>query len=278
MTKERDRELLTSVIALATRAGEAILAIYHDSSRWQVQSKSDNSPLTAADLAAHAVIAAGLPELPLVAPLLSEESAPADLADRRSWPRFWLVDPLDGTKEFLARNDEFSINIALVEGDAAVLGVVHSPVTGVSHVAARGFGAFRVEAGVWQPIRVAPLPQDGERVLRLTVSRRHGSDALQRFEQAVAAAMGPTQSLPAGSAFKICVVAEGLADAYPRFGPTSEWDTAAAQVVLEEAGGYLLGPDGRAFRYNCRDTLLNGSFLAVGAEPERWLACWPEGE
>lgn len=271
-----DRELLLAVMALAGRAGEAILAIYADSARWQVQSKSDDSPLTAADLAAHAVIADGLARLPLTAPLLSEESAPAELAGRREWPRFWLVDPLDGTKEFLARNGEFSVNIALVTGEVAVLGVVYCPVTGVSYVAARGLGAFRVEQGVWHAIRVAALPVAGERLLQLTVSRRHGSDELPRFERAVTAAIGPVQSVPAGSAFKICAVAEGRADAYPRFGPTSEWDTAAAQVVLEEAGGFLVAPDGRPFRYNARATLLNGSFLAVGAEPARWLACWPD--
>lgn len=275
MTAGIDRELLAAVMALAGRAGEAIMAIYGDSSLWQVQHKSDASPLTAADLAAHAVIADGLTALSLSAPLLSEESSPGELTDRRSWLRFWLVDPLDGTKEFLARNGEFSVNIALVDGDAAVLGVVHGPATGVSYVAARGLGAFRVERGVWQPIRVAPLPLAGERAVQLTVSRRHGSDELPRFEQAVAEAIGPVQSVPAGSAFKICAVAEGVADAYPRFGPTSEWDTAAAQVVLEEAGGCLVAPDGRPFRYNARETLLNGSFLAVGAEPARWLACWP---
>lgn len=270
-----DRELLTAVMALAGKAGEAILAVYGDPARWQVQQKSDDSPLTAADLAAHGVIAAGLHALPLQAPLLSEESSPEELAGRRDWSRFWLVDPLDGTKEFLARNGEFSVNIALAEADAAVLGVVHGPVTGVSYVAARGLGAFRVERGRWQPIRVAALPAPGGRPLQLTVSRRHGSDSLQRFEQAVRAGMGELRSVPAGSAFKICAVAEGAADAYPRFGPTSEWDTAAAQVVLEEAGGYLLAPDGRPFRYNQRDTLLNGSFLAVGDQPERWRACWP---
>ncbi len=270
-----DRRLLSEVLALAGRAGEAIMAIYGDASCWQVQHKPDASPLTAADLAAHAVIAEGLAALTLPAPLLSEESSPDELTGRRSWSRFWLVDPLDGTKEFLARNGEFSVNIALVEGDAAVLGVVHGPVTGVSYVAARGLGAFRVEQGIWQPIRVAALPQAGDRSVQLTVSRSHGHNELARFEQAVAEAIGPVQSVPAGSAFKICAVAEGAADAYPRFGPTSEWDTAAAQVVLEEAGGCLLAPDGRPFRYNARETLLNGSFLAVGAEPARWLACWP---
>ena len=270
-----ERELLADVMALAERAGEAILAIYGDSARWQLQQKADDSPLTAADLAAHEVIAAGLRSLALQAPLLSEESAPEELLGRHDWHRFWLVDPLDGTKEFLARNGEFSVNIALVAGHEVVLGVVHGPVSGVSYVAVRGQGAHRVERGEWRPLRVASLPVAGGRPLRLTVSRRHGGDCLARFEQAVTARLGPVSSWPAGSAFKICAVAEGAADAYPRFGPTSEWDTAAAQVVLEEAGGHLLSPTGQRFRYNCRDSLLNGSFLAVGDQPERWLACWP---
>lgn len=273
------RAQLATVLAVAEAAGREIMAIYADSARWAVETKSDDSPLTAADLAAHRCIVAGLGELTDAAlagiPVLSEESPSQELIGRRDWPRCWLVDPLDGTKEFIARNGEFSVNIALVVGDEAVLGVVHGPATGVSYVAARGLGAFRVEAGVWRRIQVVALPLAGERLLRLTVSRRHGLEALAAFERAVARDIGETMSVPAGSAFKTCAVAEGAADCYPRFGPTSEWDTAAPQVVLEEAGGHLLDAAGRAFRYNRRDTLLNGEFLAVGSAPARWLACWP---
>lgn len=281
------QEQLTQVLAVAQAAGEAILAIYADETRWAVETKADESPLTAADLAAQAVIADGLSRLTGALagiPLLSEESDPATLTGRRQWPACWVVDPLDGTKEFIARNGEFSVNIALVRGDEAVLGVVHGPAVGVSYVAARGVGAFKVVAGVWQPIKVRRLPLpvlSGEGPVtsalpvNLTVSRRHGLDRLGMFERAVAEAFGPPTSVPAGSAFKTCAVAEGVADCYPRFGPTSEWDTAAPQVVLEEAGGWLLSETGRPFRYNARDTLLNGEFLAVGDQPARWLACWP---
>ncbi|MEK6789369.1 MAG: 3'(2'),5'-bisphosphate nucleotidase CysQ [Pseudomonadota bacterium] len=272
-----DLGLMREVLAVAEAAGREIMAIYADASRWAVQTKADESPLTAADLAAHHCIVAGLATMAepwRALPVLSEESSETELAGRRDWPACWLVDPLDGTKEFIARNGEFSVNIALIVGDAAVLGVVHGPATGISYVAAKGLGSFRVDASGWQRIHSAALPVKGERPIQLTVSRRHGLEQLALFEQAVIDDFGAVQSVPAGSAFKICAVAEGRADAYPRFGPTSEWDTAAAQVVLEEAGGYLIDSQGRAFRYNRRDTLLNAGFLAVGSEPQRWLNYW----
>lgn len=277
-------ERLAAVLAVAALAGRAIMAIYCDESRWQVVTKSDASPLTAADLAAHEAIAQALQALPwpelAQAPLLSEESDAEAIATRHAWPVFWLVDPLDGTREFLDRNGEFSVNIALVVGNEAVLGVVHSPVSGMSYVAAQGLLAYRVDAEShpnWQPIQVAALPLGTERPVRLTVSRRHGLAELTHFQQSVVREFGAVSSVSAGSAFKICAVADGSADAYPRFGPTSEWDTAAAQVVLEMAGGVLCDSQGRRFRYNLRNTLLNGSFLALGQAPARWLACWPKG-
>jgi 3'(2'), 5'-bisphosphate nucleotidase len=273
-----DRTLLAAVLQVAEAAGRDIMAIYADSSRWGTVTKADDSPLTAADLAAHQRIVDALAQLAgpwAQLPVLSEESSADELVSRRDWPACWLVDPLDGTKEFIARNGEFSVNIAMVIGHEAVLGVVHGPATGLSYVAAKGVGSFRVDASGWRPIRSAALPAVGERPIQLTVSRRHGLQQLAQFEQAAVAVFGAVQSVPAGSAFKICAVAEGLADAYPRFGPTSEWDTAAAQVVLEMAGGHLVDQQGRSFRYNNRNTLLNASFLAVGCEPEQWLSLWP---
>lgn len=283
------RDQLAAVLAVAQAAGEQIMAIYVEASagasRWTVATKADSSPLTVADLAAHRHIVAGLGTLIDARlagiPVLSEESDACALVSRRQWSRCWIVDPLDGTKEFMARNGEFSVNIALIEGDEAVLGVVHGPATGISYVAARGMGAFKVVNGVWLPIAVRALPLPplaggvAEVAVSLTVSRRHGLARLAIFEQTVCTSFGPVTSVPAGSAFKTCAVAEGMADCYPRFGPTSEWDTAAAQVVLEEAGGWLLSASGQPFRYNCRDSLLNDEFLAVGSQPARWLACWP---
>lgn len=273
-----DLSLMQEVLAVAEAAGREIMVIYADASRWAVQTKADESPLTAADLAAHQRIVADLAGVSApwsALPVLSEESSEAELAGRRDWPACWLVDPLDGTKEFIARNGEFSVNIALIVGDAVVLGVVHGPASGVSYVAAKGLGSFRVDVSGWHRMHTTALPIKGERPIQLTVSRRHGLEQLMLFEQAVIDGCGAVQSVPAGSAFKICAVAEGRADAYPRFGPTSEWDTAAAQIVLEEAGGHLIDCQGRVFRYNRRDILLNAGFLAVGSEPQRWLNYWP---
>ncbi len=266
------RELMTAVLAVAEAAGREIMAIYEDESRWGVQQKEDDSPLTAADLAAHQCIERALLALRPDVPVLSEESeeVPTDL--RQSWSRFWVVDPLDGTKEFIARNGEFSVNIALVEGQEAVLGVVYGPATGVGYVAARGEGAFRVQGGEWRAIRTRALPVGAP--IKLCASRRHGDPREADFMAAVQAALGPVEVMNAGSAFKLCAVAEGSADAYPRLGPTMEWDTAAGQVVVEEAGGVLIDDRGRPFRYNARPGLRNGSFLVAGAEAARWQACW----
>ncbi|MDP2227827.1 MAG: 3'(2'),5'-bisphosphate nucleotidase CysQ [Moraxellaceae bacterium] len=290
-----DRNLLQAVLEIAIRAGHEIMAIYRDESRWDTQQKADDSPLTAADLAAHRVIEAGLLALGADVPVLSEESDDVPLAVRAAWTRFWLVDPLDGTKEFIARNNEFSVNIALVEAGEAVLGVVYGPATGIAYVAVRGQGAFRVQSvlhrsaspesrsfqnGVdspeetWVPVRSAGLPRLGERAVRLCASRRHRDPREVAFVAAVESTIGKVAVARAGSAFKICAVADGTADAYPRLGPTMEWDTAAGQVVLEEAGGALVDEQGRPFRYNQRHTLLNGSFLALGSAPEKWLPCW----
>lgn len=296
------RDALAAVMAVAEQAGRAIMVIYNEPSRWAVTEKSDASPITAADIAAHESIVKGLQALPdktlADLPVLSEESSPEDLHGRRDWPAYWLVDPLDGTKEFIARNGEFSVNIALVVGHEAVLGVVYGPAIGISYVAAEAVGSFRVEpetatdsalvaedssavsankgAAAWIPIQARePNWSASNGTLTLTVSRRHGLERLLQFEQSLRIAGWQVDSIPAGSAFKVCAVAEGRAHAYPRFGPTSEWDTAAAQVVLEQAGGELVDSQGHRFQYNCRETLLNGDFLAVAKASAPWLKHWP---
>lgn len=292
------RDALAAVLTVAEQAGRAIMAIYNAPERWAVTEKSDASPLTAADVAAHECIVHGLSRLAdttlACLPVLSEESSALAVQARRDWPAYWLVDPLDGTKEFIARNGEFSVNIALVVGHEAVLGVVYGPASGVGYVAARGLGSFRIAAKAaderssvmanategaalyWQRLQaVAPDWQAAPSALTLTVSRRHGLARLATFEQNLSAQGWQINSIAAGSAFKICAVAEGRAQAYPRFGPTSEWDTAAAQIVLEEAGGELVDSRGRRFRYNARNTLLNGDFIAVAGASAPWLAHWP---
>lgn len=265
-------QLMTAVRQVAEKAGEEIMAIFHDESRWAVQHKEDDSPLTAADLASNRVIAAALAELSPDIPVISEEAEAIPVAERQQWSRCWLVDPLDGTKEFIARSTEFTVNIALVENGEAILGVVYAPALRLAYVAARGCGAFRVEKGESTRLYSAHFPAPGDRALRLVGSRRHRGPRDNEFCRLVEERLGPVEFSAAGSAFKLCVVAEGLADAYPRFGPTMEWDTAAGQVVVEEAGGALIDEQGRPFRYNVRDTLLNGSFIVVGAETAKWQA------
>nr|WP_028840326.1 3'(2'),5'-bisphosphate nucleotidase CysQ [Thermomonas fusca] len=247
--------LRDGVIAVARQAAAAILAVYDG--EFAVQHKDDRSPLTAADLAAHRCIVSRLAELTPAIPVLSEESRDHDIADRRQWTRFWLVDPLDGTREFIKRNGEFTVNIALIEDGVAVFGVIQQPVTGALWHGVPGHGAFRRDGGADVAIH-ARIPAASP--LRIAASRSH-RDART---QALLDALPGSEVLGCGSSLKFCRIAEGAMDLYPRFGPTSEWDTAAGQAILEAAGGAVLDPQGRPFRYNQRDTLLNGDFIALG--------------
>ena len=255
-----DEALREGVIALAHRAAARILAVY-DSAAFEdeaaIRQKDDRSPLTAADLASHRCIVDGLAELTPGLPVLSEESATVEIAARRGWQRFWLVDPLDGTREFIKRNGEFTVNIALVEAGVAVFGVIQQPVTGLVWHGAPGQGAFRREQGRDIGIRTR-IPASAP--LRIAASRSH-RDA--RTEAVIARFPG-AQVVGLGSSLKFCRIAEGGIDLYPRFGPTSEWDTAAGQAILEAAGGGVVDPRGRPFRYNQRESLLNGDFFASG--------------
>jgi len=261
LTQQR---LIESVRTIAERAGEAIMAVYE--TPFDVDHKADNSPLTAADRAAHEIIRDDLAELSPYLPLLSEESAPREISERRQWQSYWLVDPLDGTREFVKRNDEFTVNIALVVGGRAVLGVVRAPAIGLEYFAATAIGAWRQRAGEpAQPIRTAIDRAGPTRVLR---SRSHASPALTAYLERI----GPHETISMGSSLKICLVADGQADIYPRLGPTSEWDTAAAQAILETAGGNMIDLRGRVLRYNSKDSLLNPHFLAVGDIGRDWLS------
>ncbi|RPE75463.1 3'(2'),5'-bisphosphate nucleotidase CysQ [Vulcaniibacterium tengchongense] len=254
--------LREDVIALARDAAAAILGIYD--SDFAVQHKDDDSPLTAADLAAHRCIVDGLARLTPDIPVLSEESAhEVSLGLRRQWRRLWLVDPLDGTREFVKRNGEFTVNIALIEDGVATYGIVQAPVTGALWHGGARLGAFRREGGRDVPVRArAPATPP----LRVAASRSHRDGRTQAF----IARMGEVEPLGLGSSLKFCRLAEGGLDVYPRFGPTSEWDTAAGQCVLEGAGGALFDPRGRPFRYNQRERLLNGDFIALGDPALPW--------
>ncbi|MDR7097898.1 3'(2'), 5'-bisphosphate nucleotidase [Lysobacter niabensis] len=255
------------VIRLAQDAAAAILGIYD--SEFAVEHKDDNSPLTAADLAAHRCIVDGLARITPDIPVLSEESAhEVSAAQRRQWTRLWLVDPLDGTREFVKRNGEFTVNIALIEDGVATFGVVQAPVTGQLWHGGATLGAFRREQGSDATLRVrAPAMSP----LRVAASRSHRDERTQAFIDR----MGDVEPMGLGSSLKFCRIADGGLDVYPRFGPTSEWDTAAGQCVLEGAGGALFDPQGRPFRYNQRERILNGDFIALGdtALPWRkWIA------
>lgn len=254
-------DLHEAVLFIAREAGEAIMAIYRNS--FDVSHKADASPLTAADLAAHRVILDGLRRLTPGWPVLSEEAADIPWETRQNWHTYWLVDPLDGTREFIKRNGEFTVNIALIEQNEPIFGVVQSPVTGEIWHAEQGRHAYRRRGDVDEMLRTRAPAQPP---LKVAASRSHRD----RRTESVLARMGGIEEVSLGSSLKFCRIAEGALDVYPRFGPTSEWDTAAAQCILEAAGGALLAPDGRAFRYNRRATLLNGDFIALGDPSLPW--------
>lgn len=262
-----DPTLREDVIALAYDAARAILRVYGDD--FDVERKNDASPLTEADLASHRCIADGLSRLTPDIPVLSEEAEQKVAPDiRRSWPRLWIVDPLDGTREFVKRNGEFSVNIALVEHGVAVYGVIQAPVTGVCWHGGPGAGAFRREA-VDAPDRSLAI-RDARAPVRVAASRSHRDGRSEAFIAAMHGHAGDVEQLNLGSSLKFCRIAEGGLDIYPRFGPTCEWDTAAGQAILEGAGGQVVDPRGRPLRYNQRDTLLNGDFIAVGDPAQPW--------
>jgi 3'(2'), 5'-bisphosphate nucleotidase len=254
--------LLTAVIAISKAAGQAILTIYEDGA-FDTTLKADNSPLTAADLAAHRVIVSSLRHLTPDIPVLSEESTAVAWEERQQWSRYWLIDPLDGTREFLKRNGEFTVNIALIEDGVPTLGVVYVPVFKCCYYGARGHGAWKEVAGKVTPITTLALEQ-GQGRLRVVESRTHRADALDAWLTRLQPRFPQLELVSMGSSLKICLVAEGMADLYPRLSPTSEWDTAAAQAILEAAGGKLVDQQGADYRYNRKADLLNPFFFAVG--------------
>lgn len=254
--------LLGDVVALARDAGRRILEIYQGS--YRVQEKPDRTPVTDADLAAHHALCAGLDLLTPQLPIISEEAPAATLQERRSWPLYWLLDPLDGTREFIRGSGEFTVNVALMRAGKPVLGVIHVPVSDVTYCAARGSGAFHQRRDdAPQAIHTRP---HGTQPPVIAVSRARRGPRLHRF----LTNLGPHQTVAAGSSLKSCLVAEGRADLYPCFGPTSEWDTAAAQCILEQAGGRLTDLSMQPLRYNRRPSMLNPPFFASGSPDYDW--------
>lgn len=249
---------------LAITAGDKIMEIYDRD--FKIESKQDNSPLTEADLASHHCIVDGLQVLTPDIPVLSEESSADELTDRISWKKYWLIDPLDGTKEFIKKNGEFTVNIALIENGIAVLGVVYAPALGVLYYG-DGDGAFKVENDLTTKISVKALPKNDE-IWGVVGSRSHQSTEFLDFVKNIK----NHNIVSMGSSLKICLVAEGKADLYPRLGLTSEWDTAAAHAVVAAAGGLLLKhPELTPLIYNTNaDTLLNPFFIVCAKVSDTW--------
>lgn len=258
--------LLPQIRTLAQNAGEAILSQYGQLRPDEIMAKHDNSPLTVADLDSHRIIASSLPDLLGETPQLSEEDSESkDWTQRRRWSRYWLVDPLDGTKEFIKQNGEFTVNIALIEYNRPVLGLVHIPVSDTSYMGCAGVGAWR-QTGKEQPSPIHPAVRNQNQPIRIVGSRSHGKDELGHFSPA----FGDYEFLAVGSSLKFCWLAEGRADVYLRLNPTSEWDTAAGQAVLEAAGGSVWDLDVQPLRYNTKRSLINPSFLACGDPGRDW--------
>lgn len=256
-------KLVDPVVAMALDAGAAILEIY--ATDFDVEAKDDASPLTRADMASHRRIVQGLKALTPDIPIISEEGGLPDFDVRRQWSRYWLIDPLDGTREFVKRNGEFTVNIALIEEHRPVLGVVHVPVMAKTYVGCDGQGAE-----LWSPggqRSAIGVSIESASPVRVVGSRSHRGTSLDAFLEK----LGDFEMVPMGSSIKFCLVAEGRADVYPRLGPTSEWDTAAAQAVVEQAGGAVLQLDGKPLLYNKKPEILNPHFVVLGPQDHDWL-------
>jgi len=251
--------MLKEIIGIAKEAGEAMLEIYHDAQDVEITRKDDDSPLTKADLASHHIIIDALKKLDPDTPVISEESGIPDYEERKGWNKFWIVDPLDGTKEFIKKNGEFTVNIALIEDGVPVLGVVYVPDKQTMYYAEKGKGSFK-QVGTDAPDRIYSSASSKENELTAVQSRSHGSDKL--VDQLKEKGLTVKETVPAGSSIKFCLVAEGKADIYPRMGPTMEWDVAAGDAVYRYSARE--GVHSSPLTYNKSD-LKNGSFL-IGLE------------
>jgi 3'(2'), 5'-bisphosphate nucleotidase len=261
MTETTTTSLLQTLIDISKEAGQEILRIYADESLFdRVDFKADDSPLTLADKAAHNAIEARLKEVTPEIPILSEEGRNIPYEERSQWARFWMVDPLDGTKEFIKRNGEFTVNIALIENGSVIMGCVHVPVLATTYYGAKGEGAFVIREGEEvQKIEAADLDMKASG-LRIVASRSHMSAEVEQYVEQ----FDSPEIVSMGSSLKLVLVAEGKADVYPRLAPTMEWDTAAAQIIVEEAGGTVINHEtGTPVVYN-KENLLNPHFVVFG--------------
>lgn len=244
---------------IALKAGEVILEVYHQPGAFEVNLKSDDSPLTIADKRANKVICEGLEKLAPEIPIISEENKAIPYEIRKDFACHWLVDPLDGTKEFIKRNGEFTVNIALVENQRVVLGVVYAPVLDELYWAIKGKGAFLQKNGETTPLKALSF-QWSDPGLKIVCSRSHLNEDTKAFINN----LNQAETVATGSSLKFLIMAKGEAHAYPRLGPTMEWDTGAAQIVLEEAGGHVIHKDTRTPLLYNKENLLNPHFIAFG--------------
>ncbi|WP_148255212.1 3'(2'),5'-bisphosphate nucleotidase CysQ [Aidingimonas lacisalsi] len=246
-------------------AGRKVMSIYRR--EFEVETKADDSPLTEADMAAHHALVDTLRELTPTVPVLSEESGEISFETRQAWDRYWLIDPLDGTKEFVNKNGEFTLNLALVEQGEPVFGIVHAPVLEATWIGQHGHGAEKLHGEQREAIQVRRLPEPNTAPWKVVGSRRHGAETFDAF----CAGLPEHECLSMGSSLKLCLVAEGEADLYPRLAPTSEWDTAAAQAVVTAAGGQVLDAHTlEPLRCNQQDSVLNPWFIVCGERDTLW--------
>lgn len=257
-------EVLPKLIEICVSAGDAIMEIYNTD--FEIDTKSDDSPVTTADLAAHTVIKDALSQLTPNIPQLSEESADIPYDTRKTWNSYWLIDPLDGTKEFIKKNGEFTVNIALIENHEPVMGVVHVPAKNITYYASRDAGAYKRDADGTNHFLQARKETPTAPVV--VASRSHRGAELEAYLQK----LGEHEVTSMGSSLKLCLVAEGEADLYPRIGLTSEWDTGAAQAIVEIAGGEVVKLDRSPLRYNTKNEYLNPYFLVFGNADHDWCA------
>jgi len=254
--------LCQNAVVIARLAGKKILEIYN--SEYTIEHKEDNTPLTTADLAADKIICSALKELTPDIPILSEESTHIPFETRKQWNRYWLIDPLDGTREFIKRNGEFTVNIALINNHQSILGVINAPVLNTDYFAWKGGHAYKqVKLGEIEQIKVRNADKNK---LIIAGSRSHTSDKLKAYLDK----LDEVDLLSVGSSLKSCMVAEGAVDLYPRLGLTSEWDTAAAHCIVEAAGGFMTKTDLTPLLYNTKDSLLNPEFFVFGDDTIPW--------
>ena len=263
---------LNALLRIGISAGKEILSVYNQAGEIDVTIKDDSSPLTEADRLAHQLIVAELRKLTPDVPILSEESGETPAQERLEWSQFWLVDPLDGTKEFIKRNGEFTVNIALISNGVPELGMVHVPVSGMNYLGQVGTGAWKVNPGGELQEISAPRFSKGQSAVRVVASRNHRGELVDKLIARMESELGDTEVVSMGSSLKICLLAEGKADIYPRLAPTSEWDTAAAHAVLSAAGGEIYDTSFEILRYNQKESMLNPHFIAIADQKFDWAS------